>query len=193
MTFMIQRLSQALISRQKQHLVERRRVRSAVLLPIYYREGQYYLLFIKRTEKVKNHKGQISFPGGVYSEEDRTLLNTALRESAEEIGLAPSDTEILGALDDTATITSGYVISPFVAIIPWPYQFKMNREEVEEIIEVPISVLLNKGCVPQKTKIIDGETVTSYFYHYQGNVIWGATARILNQLLDILAQVLKGE
>ena len=188
---MKQRLKQALSSKQKQHIVEPGRVSSAVLLPIFYNEGQYYLLFIKRTEKVKDHKGQISFPGGAYGEEDETLLDTALRESAEEIGLASSDIEIVGTLDDIVTITSGYIISPFVAFIPWPYQFKVNREEVEEIFEVPISVLLDKNCVRQETEIIDGEAITSYFYHYQGRVIWGATARILTQFLDIFAGIVE--
>lgn len=186
MRLMEQRLRQALSCRQKQHIVEPGWVPSAVLVPIYYKGGQYYLLFIKRTEKVKEHKGQISFPGGAYGEGDGTLLNTALRESDEEVGLAPGEVEVLGVLDDIVTKTSGYIISPFVALIPWPYQFKINREEVEEIIEVPISVLQDKSCVHQETEIIEGEAVTSYFYHYQGRVIWGATARILNQFLDIL-------
>jgi len=189
MGLMEQRLRQALSRRQKQHIVEPGWVPSAVLVPIYYKEGQYYLLFIKRTEKVKEHKGEISFPGGAYGEGDGTLLDTALRESDEEVGLAPGEVEVLGVLDDIVTKTSGYVISPFVALIPWPYQFKINREEVEEIIEVPISVLQDKSCVHQETEIIEGEAVTSYFYHYQGRVIWGATARILNQFLDILTQI----
>ena len=87
---------------------------SAVLVPIYHKQGEYYILFTKRTEDVKNHKGQISFPGGVHQEEDRTLVDTALRESAEEIGLMPNDVEVLGELDDTTTVTSSFIISPFV-------------------------------------------------------------------------------
>ena len=161
------------------------RVASAVLMPLYLREGQYYILFTQRTEKVKDHKGQISFPGGAYEEKDGTLVNTALRESAEEIGLMPGDVEVLGELDDIATIGSGYIISPFVAYIPWPYQFKLEEWEAEEIIEVPISALLDKNCVRQGTDILDAMVVTTYFYHYQARVIWGATARILNQFLDI--------
>jgi len=98
--------------------------------------------------------------------------------------------QVLGELDDIVTETSGYIISPFVALIPWSYQFKVNGEEAEEIIEVPISALLDKGCLRQETTIIDGQTVISYFYHYQQRVIWGATARILNQFLDIFAQVM---
>lgn len=186
-----QGLRQVLSRRKKQHIVDASLVPSAVLLPIYYKQGQYYILFIKRTEKVKEHKGQISFPGGAYLERDGTLLATALREFTEEVGLSSDEVEILGELDDTLTKTSGYIISPFVALIPRPHQLKMNTGEIEEIVEVPISVLLDKNIRCEETKIINGEAVTSYSYHYQGKVIWGATARILNQFLDIFARVVE--
>ena len=186
---MKQRLKQVLASRQKQHIIEPGRVQSAVLLPMYYKEGQYYLLFIKRTEKVSEHKGQVSFPGGAYEAEDKTLLETALRESAEEIGLSPGDVQILGALDDTVTITSSYIISPFVGLIPWPYRFEADGEEVDEIFEVPIPALLDEDFMCQETEVVDGEAITAYTYHYQGRVIWGATARILNQFLDIFRRI----
>ena len=163
---------------------------SAVLLPIYRQQDEYYLVFTKRTEQVMTHKGQISFPGGVQ-EGDETLLDTALRECAEEIGLVADKVTILGRLDDTITQTSHYVISPFVGVIPWRHKFRVNTKEIEEIIEVPISALQNKSCLREETEIINGEVVTSYFYHYQGKVIWGATARILNQFLDILIHVME--
>ena len=188
---MKQRLRQLLSQRQTQHTVDTGRVPAAVLLPIYCKNGQYCLLFTKRTQKVKEHKGEISFPGGVYEEEDRTLVNTALRESTEETGLLAEQVEILGELDDTPSLSSNYIISPFVGFIPWPYQFKMNREEIEEMIEIPVSSLLDKGSWYQETEVIDGEAVTSYSYHYQGRVIWGATARILTQFLEILTQVME--
>ena len=185
---MKERLRRVLSQRQKQRIVNANLMRAAVLLPIYYHQGQHYLLFTKRTQEVKDHRGQISFPGGAYQEDDGTLVNAALRECAEELGLKAGDVEILGELDDFDTQVSSYIISPFVAIIPWPYQFKVNRGEIEEIIEVPISALLAMGRLRLETRIIDGEEVTSFFYHYQGRVIWGATARILNQFLDIFAQ-----
>jgi len=185
---MRQRLKQALSQRQKLYIVNSNLAQSAVLLPIYYKQGQYYLPFTKRTQEVKNHKSQISFPGGAYQEEDGTPVNTALRECAEEIGLMAGDVEVLGELDDFVTQVSNYIISPFVAIIPWPYQFKVNRKEIEEIIEVSISALLDMGRLRLETRIIDDEEVTSFFYQYQGKVIWGATARILNQFLDIFAR-----
>jgi len=186
---MKQRLRQALSLRQKCHVITIGRVPAAVLLPIYYKQGQYCILFTKRTETVKEHKSQICFPGGVYQEGDGTLMNTALRECAEEIGLMSDEVEILGELDDTVTTTSGYIISPFVGLIPWPNTLKVGPEEAEEIIEVPIFTLLDKDCLREETRIIDHEAVSLYFYHYQERVIWGATARILKQFLDIFAQV----
>ena len=186
---MQQRLKQALSQRRKHHIVDANRVPSAVLIPIFCKQGEYCILFTKRTERVKDHKGQISFPGGAYEEQDGTLVNTALRECAEEIGLAAEAVEVLGELDDTPTLTTDYLVSPFVATIPWPYQLKVDPWEVEGIIEVPISALLDKDCLRQETDTLDGQPIISYFYHYQGEVIWGATARILNQFLDIWTQV----
>ena len=190
---MKQKLRQFLSQRQKRRIVDTSRVSAAVLLPIYCKQGQYYILFTKRTEKVKEHKGQIAFPGGAYQEGDGTLINTALRECAEEIGLMAEEVEILGELDDTISITSNYIISPFVAFIPWPYHFRVDAGEVEELLEVPISALLSRHSLSQETGIIDGGAVTSCVYHYQQNVIWGATARILSQFLDVLTQVMEDE
>jgi 8-oxo-dGTP pyrophosphatase MutT (NUDIX family) len=168
-------------------------VRSAVLIPLYKQQGQYHIIFIKRTETVKEHKGQISFPGGVCEKDDRTPLDTALRECHEEIGLHAEDVEVLGELDDEKTTTSNYIVSPFVAAIPWPYHFRMNEYEVDEIIEIPVQALLDISCLKPHTEILDGKPVDSYAYHYQGRVIWGATARILNLFLDIYARAVTDE
>jgi len=116
-----------------------------------------------------------------------------LRECAEEIGLISGKVEVLGELDDVVTETSSYIISPFVGLIPWSYQFKVDGKETEEIIEVPISALLDENSQHEETQIINGKAVTSYSYHYQGKVIWGATARILNQFLDIVAGVVENK
>ncbi len=186
---MIEILRQLLTQRKKRYVVDTNRVPAAVMVPIYDKLGQFHVLLTKRTEQVTDHKGQISFPGGVYEEDDLTLLHTALRESAEEIGLMTKDVDVLGELDDEVSLTSNYVISPFVALIPWPYQFKLNRDETEEIIEIPVSALLDKTCLRQETKTQDGEVVTSYFYHYQERIIWGATAHILNRFLGFFAQI----
>jgi 8-oxo-dGTP pyrophosphatase MutT (NUDIX family) len=188
---MEKKIRQALSQRQKLHISDPRRISSAVLIPLYKKQGEYHILFIQRTDRVKDHKGQISFPGGAYEEGDDNLLQTALREAAEEVGLAAEDVEVLGELDDFRTIGSGYVISPFVARIPWPYQLKVDGWETEEVIEVPISALLDKSNVRQGRDILEGEEIVQYYYDYQGKVIWGATARILNQLLGILADIIE--
>jgi len=193
MKAMLPRLKQALSQRQKSRIADASLIPSAVLVPIYDKQGQYYVLLTKRTETVKDHKGQISFPGGACEEQDETLADTALRECAEEVGLAAGEIELLGELDDVVTVGSGYVISPFVAAIPWPHTLKLDPTEVEEIVEIPLSALLDKDCLHRETEVIDGKAITPYSYHYQGKVIWGATARILNQFLDIFAQVMKEE
>ena len=183
-------LRQLLAQRQKRHINDADRVPAAVLLPLYEQHGQYYIVLIKRTETVTEHKGQISFPGGTRDAGDNTLLYTALRECSEEIGLRAEDIEVLGELDDEVTTTSNYIVSPFVAMMPWPYRFVRNKEEVDEIIEVPIPALLEKGCLQPDTEVLNGKVVASYAYHYQGRVIWGATARILNRFLDILTRAI---
>ena len=188
---MKEELREALAKRQKRYIIDSSRKQSAVLIPVYYREGECFILFAKRTETVTYHKGQISFPGGTYEDGDGSLLNTALRESLEEVGLVPDDVEVLGELDDIATTTSNYIVSPFVAVIPWPYQLRADEKEIERIIEVPVSSLLDKNCFREGPAVEeDGEVFRQYFYHYQDEVIWGATARILTQLLDILRQVM---
>ncbi len=188
---MKQRLREALALRRKRRIVDPDLIAAAVLLPIYWKDGQYHILFIRRTETVKKHKGEISFPGGVYEERDSSLLETALRESAEEIGLKAGDVEILGELDDEVSVTTNYVISPFTAVIPWPYRFRLDERETKEIIEAPIDSLLASNY--SRPEIINGETVTAYYYKYQDRIIWGATARILHTFLAILAPVLKDE
>ncbi|HEY50661.1 MAG TPA: CoA pyrophosphatase, partial [Dehalococcoidia bacterium] len=142
--------------------------------------------FIKRTEWVAKHKGEISFPGGTFEERDGTLLNTALRETTEEISLKPDDVEILGELDDEVSVKTNYIITPFLASISWPYEFKVDGGETEEIIEAPIQSLMDIGQSRQEVRGSEMETV--YYYNYRGRVIWGATARILNKFLDFFNQ-----
>ncbi len=183
-----QRLRKALQQRSKRRINAAGRIPSAVLLPLYRRQGEYHILFTRRTETVSNHKGQISFPGGAYQDEDGTLANTARRECTEEIGLPGDEIDILGELDDTFTVTSNYIVSPFVGVVPWPHTLKPDRREVEEIFGVPVPALLDEGCHREESRVIDGETITIYFYHHGGRVIWGATAQILKQFLDIFTR-----
>jgi 8-oxo-dGTP pyrophosphatase MutT (NUDIX family) len=159
---------------------------AAVLIPLFYKEGYIHILFTKRSEQVIHHKGQICFPGGSYQYSDATLLQTALRETEEEIGLIAKDVEVLGELDDSSTITSKYIISPFVALIPYPYTFKPNHNEIKQIFSIPLSELTNEIHLQQSYPDSDTQYPISYFYHYKEHIIWGVTARILNQLIELL-------
>ena len=114
------------------------------------------------------------------------MLDTALRESWEEIGLKPGDVKVLGELDDTPTTTTGFVITPFVALVPYPYKFIKNPDEIDYIFDVSIDALLHKYKLRQESEIFEGEATPVYFYEYRDRVIWGATARILKQLLDLV-------
>ena len=181
-------LRKLLDHREKQYIVDSKRITSAVLVPIYFWEEDYHIIFIRRTKTVKAHKGQISFPGGICEKEDKSTMDTALRESHEEIGLLVEDVEILGELDDEITTTSNYIVSPFVGIIQWPYHLTKNKDEVDEILNVPLPALLDRDCLTPDTETLNGKKVDSYAYHYEGDVIWGATARILYKLLDIIKQ-----
>jgi len=147
-----------------------------VLIPLFYDHGQYHVLLTERSEEVNFHKGQVCFPGGTREPSDSSLLQTALREAEEEIGLRAEDVEILGELDDSVTLTSNYVISPFVAFIPHPYPFKADGREIREIFPVPLSFFMVEANFRQD----------SYEYEYDGHIIWGATARILKQFIDLL-------
>lgn len=182
---MKERIRQALSQREKKVIKNKGLALAAILMPMYEKAEGYYIILTKRTEGVSYHKGQISFPGGGHQAGDKTFRATALRESWEEIGLNPNDVEILGELDDTETITN-FVISPFVAAIPYPYEFNPNPQEVEEIIEVPIAALLDKSNFKEEQKYRDGKLVYEYSFEYSGWVIWGATARILKQLLEVV-------
>jgi 8-oxo-dGTP pyrophosphatase MutT (NUDIX family) len=187
---MITKLTKLLAARQKQYIHDPARRPSAVLVPIYQEQGEYHIVFIKRTDTVKTHKGQISYPGGGREKGDKTLRDTAIREACEEIGLRPEDIEILGEIDDEITTTSNYVVTPFVGMIPWPYKFTIEKAEVAEIITVPLSALLDRTNLKMDIETLDGGIIVdSYNYHYKGKVIWGATARILHKLLDIIATI----
>jgi len=158
---------------------------AAVLVPLFKKGDGCHLLFTKRSDQVKHHKGEISFPGGVVDEEDLELINTALREAHEEIGLKKSDVQILGILDDIVTITE-FIVTPIVGLFPYPYPFKVSEVEIAELIEVPLSSLLREKSFSDKEIIRGGQKEIVYAYQYEKHIIWGATARILKQFLDLI-------
>ncbi len=185
---MKEELKRFLARREVRHISAPERVPSAVLLPLFEKNSEWHILLIKRTENVSTHKGQISFPGGAYEPADGTMLNAALRESTEEIGLARDKVEILGELDDELSAVSHYLIAPFVGAIPYPYPFKVDGFETEGIIEAPLAALLNKDI--RRDTMREGKLINSYIYYYQGREIWGTTARILHKFFELYTQAL---
>ncbi|MBW2063566.1 MAG: CoA pyrophosphatase [Deltaproteobacteria bacterium] len=160
---------------------------ASVLIPIFEEKGKYKVILTQRTNRVEEHKGQISFPGGSVDKEDQDYEETALREAREEIGLRREDVTILGRTDDTLTVASNFIIHPFVGFFPFPYVFRINRFEVKRIIQVPFDFFMERTLVDHTAKIEQKGTVyEGPVYEYQGNVIWGATARILENLVNIV-------
>ena len=161
--------------------------RSAVLLLLYCKDGEYTVLFNKRTNKVEFNKGEICFPGGGMDDGDAGFLETALRETHEEMGISPASVTVLGELDETTT-RAGFVIRPFVGTIPYPYEFRPSEDEVAEVLEAPVSSLLDTRNVE------DADWAHSKVYSFGEHKIFGATARILEQFLDAVGDLgLSGE
>jgi 8-oxo-dGTP pyrophosphatase MutT (NUDIX family) len=185
---MEKKIKEILACRGKACIEDPRFKRAAVLIPLFKKNGEYHILFTRRTDMVEHHKGQISFPGGRQDEKDKDLLTTALREAREEMGIEKKDVRILGELDDICTATTDFCVSPFVALIPYPYPFKVNSQEIEEVLEVPLSVLLDESRFRQELHKGDGKPFLVYFYQHKDHTIWGATATILKQLLDLLPE-----
>ena len=158
--------------------------RAGVLVPLYVKEKELLLLFTKRSDKVLNHRGQVSFPGGVHETGDRDLKETALRETEEELGLERKQIVLLGRLSPIVTVTNFYV-EPYVAAIPFPVELKPSADEIEELWEIPISALMAPTAVEER--MFEGRDRPVLFYHYGQKTVWGATAQILSELLDVLA------
>jgi len=177
---------QKMLSSRKRRVIEHPPFsHAAVLVPLFQKGKDCHLLFTKRSEEVKYHKGEISFPGGMVDEEDKELINTALREADEEIGLKERDVQIIGVLDDIVTITE-FIVTPIVGLFPYPYPFKVSEVEIAELIEVPLASLLEEDCFSEREIFRGGQKEVVYAYQYGKHIIWGATARILNQFLNLI-------
>jgi 8-oxo-dGTP pyrophosphatase MutT (NUDIX family) len=161
---------------------------SAVLVPLFERDGVPHILFTRRPAHLRTHANQFSFPGGGRDAEDPTPLHTALRETEEELGIERSRVRVLGMLDEVPTITS-FRIQPFVGIIPGDGQYRPSLEEVAFILEVPVVGLLDPSVRRVETRLVQGVERDMYSYTYNSHVIWGATARILYNLLEHVAQL----
>lgn len=159
---------------------------SSVLLLLFPEGDQLYICLTKRPQTMKHHPGQISFPGGKVEKEDRSAEMTALREAKEEVGINPDAIEILGKLSDLYVEVSKFSIQPFLAWADQKPDFLVDYGEVEELILFPVSDFVTNEIISE-TEI---ETVTGplqiKYYPYNGEFIWGATAMILSELIEIL-------
>jgi 8-oxo-dGTP pyrophosphatase MutT (NUDIX family) len=163
---------------------------AAVLLPLYSQNLAWHLLFTRRTESVESHRGQVSFPGGQVEDGDLNVQSAALREAWEEIGLRPQDVQILGQLDPMLTVTQ-FMITPVVGLIPWPYELHIQPLEVARLFGVPLAWLRdpdNLATEYRKPMIPGPEIPVHYFKPYDGETIWGVTARITLDFLKLIQE-----
>lgn len=159
---------------------------AAVLIPLVA-DPRPTAIFTVRTDTVRSHKGQISFPGGAMDRGDVNLREAALRETQEEIGLDPAEVEVVGELDTFPTFVSGYVVTPFVGFLETLPALRPNPAEVASILTVPLREMNNE--IRADPGFTHGEkTYPTEAWIWQGHVIWGVTARIVRELLSVLGE-----
>ena len=165
---------------------------AAVLVPIYRRAGTWSVLLCLRSDQVPEHRGEVAFPGGRMEQSDKSLVDCALREAWEEVGLKPEAATLFGMLDPVSTRTS-YMVWPAVATLPDSYAFVPNTREVAELLEVPLEWLLGDQSLRHEGALQpDGSVVRRRTYAVGPHLVFGATALILTQLLDLCRQATGG-
>ena len=185
-------IQSTLAERQKYTAAAEGLMPAAVMLLLYPKDGEFCVLLNKRSMEVEHHKGEMSFPGGARDPEDRDFEDTARRETEEEMGIARHDITILGRLDDNVT-RSNFLVKVFVGTIPYPYEFQPSSVEIAEVVEIPMSVLRDPATLRWDSRIEDGNRVAVKSYGYQQHLVYGATAKILDQFLDTLEDGLNKE
>jgi 8-oxo-dGTP pyrophosphatase MutT (NUDIX family) len=156
---------------------------SAVLVIIHYHDHSPHIFLTKRSSSLKMHRGEISFPGGRFMEQDITLLATALRETEEEIGISFQPAQILGSLRPVRTMTSSHFIVPFLTVQEKLPEHKLAPSEVEAVLDAPLMETLSTVSPDIEHYGLDRD---AFKFMYHENIIWGATARIMKQLHDLL-------
>jgi 8-oxo-dGTP pyrophosphatase MutT (NUDIX family) len=183
------RLSRVLLPTEEAVRLEvRGRTDAAVLVPLYVQDGRLHAVFTRRRDDLRRHPGEISFPGGRYDEGEADLTATALREAQEEIGLPADAVEILGALQPTPTIATGYAVYPFVGMIEPGRTWTLSAREVAEVLELSLRELL--AGYGRRRLVRRGLPIRTDTYLVRDQLIWGATARILADLLDRVGPLL---
>ena len=162
--------------------------RAAVLVPIISRDDGLQVLLTKRTEHLKNHPGQISFPGGSVDDTDLDAQHTALRETEEEVGLDPSHVEIIGELDQYI-VGTGYLVSPIIGLIKPPFKLIRQEDEVAEIFEAPLDFLITLENFTPYARKFNGKLYHHFAITWHDYFIWGATAGMLRNLSQRLMNI----
>ena len=161
---------------------------AGVLVPLYLHRSDLHAVFTKRRDDLRRHAGEISFPGGRQDFPDEDLRVTALREAEEEIGLQRDEVELVGALPPVGTFVTGYRIHPFVGVIRPGQAWTLQPEEVDEVLELSLRALVEG--YENKRLLRRGVPIKTPTYTVAGTFVWGATARIVQQLLERLRPVL---
>jgi len=165
------------------------RRQAGVLIMLFERDGEPWVVLTERTHTVSLHKGEISFPGGARDPGDEDLWATAVRESVEELGVDPNSLQHLGALDDYPTFSSGYIVSPFIAAVTPPEGWKASPAEIAHVIELPLKLLLDVGRMEVWER--EGIRFPMHIFDADGYRVWGVTAFILRRFLDIVGPALE--
>jgi len=155
---------------------------AAVLIPLFWKNEEIHILLTKRSDKLKHHSGQVSFPGGGFDESDITIRQAAIRETEEEIGITSEYIDVVGYLEDVETI-SGFYVTPFVSILREDFKVEINEDEVSEVFSVPLSYFVNEKNCEQRSAEYKGKDVIYYVYQHHKHTIWGVTAEIIVKLV----------
>lgn len=185
-------IKRALVNRPTDRVAGDDLTPSAVMVLLYPKEGEYCVLLNKRSQEVEHHKGEISFPGGATDPEDRDPLDTALRETEEEMGIHRDDISVLGEMDEVAT-RSRFRVRVFAGTMGRHYEFRPSADEIAEIVEFPVSALRDSASIRVETRWEEGALSTVYSYAHDKHLVFGATARILQQFLQLLEDGLESE
>ena len=164
-----------------------RLVPAAVLMPLIRLGEQWHLVYTLRSVHLHDHSGQVSFPGGSWEDGDTDIIQTALREAQEEIGLDPAAARVLGCMARMAMITS-FVVTPVVAVVDWPTPLTVNPDEVDRVFSIPLDWLADPINREYRVHTHEGTDFdVLYFKQYDGETVWGATARMTSDFLQLLA------